>query len=134
KPMPDDLKSQIPWIHEFAKCSGISLIEKEGIEADDIIATLASQAKIEQMSVMIATSDKDFMQIVDDSVHLLNPAKEKAKVDAAGVRARFNVNPDQIIDFLSLQGDFSDNIPGVPGVGEKTASSLLQQFGSLDSL
>jgi len=135
KPMPDDLSSQIPLIKAFAESSRIPLIEKDGIEADDIIATLALQAKQEGMTVAIATSDKDFMQIVDDSIMLLNPAaKDSGCVDAAAVKARYNVTPAQMIDFLSLQGDAVDNIPGVPGVGEKTAATLLQQFGSLDAL
>jgi DNA polymerase-1 len=135
KPMPDDLKSQIPLIHEFASVSRIPLIEKDGIEADDIIATLAVQANASGISVAIATSDKDFMQLVGDSIYLLNPAANEAKrIDAEAVRARYGVAPNQIIDLLSLRGDSIDNIPGVPGVGPKTAASLLQQFGSLDQL
>jgi len=135
KPMPDDLCSQIPWIHEFAKVSRVPLIERDGVEADDIIATLAVQAKQEEIKALIATSDKDFMQIVDGSIVLLNPAvKDGGVIDAAAVRARYGVAPAQIVDFLSLQGDSVDNIPGVPGVGEKTAASILNQFGPLDRL
>lgn len=135
KPMPDDLKTQIPMIREFVQSSQISLLEKDGVEADDIIATVALQAKREGIPVAIATSDKDFMQLVDDTICLLNPAaRETPRVDAAAVQARYLVAPGQIIDFLSLQGDAVDNIPGIPGVGEKTAASLLQKFGSLANL
>ncbi len=135
KPMPEDLRSQIPLIREFLSCSRIAVIEKEGVEADDIIATLASQARVASFTVAIATSDKDFMQIVDDSIVLLNPAsKEGASVDAAAVKTRYGVTPSQMVDFLSLQGDSVDNIPGVPGVGAKTAATLLQNFESLDRL
>lgn len=135
KPMPDDLRSQVPIIREFVVHSSIPLVEKDGVEADDIIATFAAQAKREGITVAIATSDKDFMQLVDDTVFLLNPAaKDDARVDASAVKARYGVTPGQIIDFLSLQGDSVDNIPGVPGVGEKTAASLLQKFGSLQVL
>src|ERR1051325_4843520 len=100
KPMPDDLSSQLPLIQEFTKVSRIPLVEKDGVEADDIIATLALQARLLKMEVAIATSDKDFMQLVDDSISLLNPAsKEAARIDATGVRARYQVIPSQIIDF-----------------------------------
>jgi DNA polymerase-1 len=135
KPMPADLQSQIPLIKEFVAASGIPLIEKDGVEADDIIATLAQEAKTDGATVLIATSDKDFMQLVGENVSLLNPsARETACVDAAAVEARYGVKPAQIVDFLSLLGDSSDNIPGVPGVGEKTAASLLRQFGSIEDL
>lgn len=135
KPMPDDLRAQIPVIREFMEASRVPVIEKDGCEADDIIATLAMQARSEGVAVAIATSDKDFMQIVQEGIILLNPAaKDALPVDAAKVRERYGVAPEQIVDLLSLTGDAVDNIPGVPGVGEKTAAALLQQFGSLEAL
>jgi DNA polymerase-1 len=135
KPMPEDLYSQMPQICEFVQASRIPLLEREGEEADDIIATLAVLGRNQGMEVSIATSDKDFMQLVGDRITLLNPAaKETSVINAAAVENRYGVNPGQIVDFLSLQGDSVDNIPGVPGIGEKTAAALLQQFGSLDEL
>lgn len=135
KPMPEDLGSQIPLIEEFVESSSLHLIQKESIEADDIIATLAKQGQREGMEVAIATSDKDFMQLVGGPVVLLNPAaKEAAAIDKEAVKKRYGVEPEQIVDLLSLTGDSVDNVPGVPGVGEKTAAALLQQFGSVDRL
>lgn len=135
KPMPEELSAQMPWIREFIEASRMPVIEKDGIEADDIIATLAMQAESGKVAVAIATSDKDFMQIVREGIVLLNPAARDAQpVDAAKVRERYGVSPGQIVDLLSLTGDSVDNIPGVPGVGEKTAAALLREFGSVAAL
>jgi DNA polymerase-1 len=113
----------------------VPVVEIEGEEADDIVATLAVQAYGAGHDVLIASNDKDFMQIVNPRIRLLRPdGKETIICDADGVYARYGIRPDQVIDFLSLLGDSVDNIPGVPGVGEKTATQLLQQYGTLENL
>jgi DNA polymerase-1 len=134
-PTPPDLELQLPAIREVLQALRIPIVEIEGDEADDIIATLAVQAANTGHRVLIASSDKDFMQIVGPRIRLLRPdGKETVVVDADGVKTRFGVAPEQIVDLLSLLGDSVDNIPGVPGVGEKTAARLLQEYGSLDNL
>jgi DNA polymerase-1 len=133
-PMPDDLESQIDGIAHYLKAAGISSQCRDGIEADDWIAALARRASA-QMPVVIASSDKDFMQLVSDRIGLLNPNDKTEKIWGADeVRAKTGVEPAQIVDWLALIGDSVDNIPGVPGVGPKTATDLLRQFGSADAL
>ncbi len=135
--MPDDLICQIPRVRAVIRYLGISILEQEGVEADDLIGSLAQEAARDGASVMIMTSDKDFYQLVGDRILLLSPkgrAGELFPVDRAGVRERYGVEPEQMIDLLALMGDASDNVPGVPGVGEKTATQLLQKFRSLDAL
>jgi len=134
-PTPPDLDKQLPAIRTMLQALRVPLVEIDGEEADDIIATLAVQAAHAGSDVLIASNDKDFMQIVGPRVRLLRPdAKETTTVDAPAVRARFGIAPEQIVDFLSLLGDSVDNIPGAPGVGEKTAAQLLQLYGTLDNL
>ncbi|MGA2603847.1 MAG: 5'-3' exonuclease H3TH domain-containing protein [Verrucomicrobiia bacterium] len=134
-PTPPDLDRQLPVIREMLDAMQVPIVEVEGEEADDIIATLAFGAAGADHHVLIASNDKDFMQIVGPHISLLRPdGKESILVDSAAVRKRFGVSPEQIVDFLSLQGDTADNIPGAPGVGEKTAAQLLQSYGTLDNL
>ena len=134
-PTPPDLEKQLPAIREILQAMRVPIVEIEGEEADDIIATLAIRAAHAGHDVLIASNDKDFMQIVNPRIRLLRPdGKETAMIDPAGVEARCGVKPEQIVDYLSLVGDAVDNIPGAPGVGEKTAAQLLQTYGTLDNL
>lgn len=130
-PMPDDLRSQLGLIDEFLEASGIPMILLKGQEADDVIATLADRAVAEGAMVRVATSDKDLMQLVNERVHLVPPTKANEELDAAGVAAKTGVSPSRIVDWLALIGDTADNIPGVNGIGPKTATKLMLQFGSL---
>ena len=132
-PMPDDLRSQIEPIHQIIRAMGLPLIIEEGVEADDVIGTLAQQAWEEQMGTVISTGDKDLAQLVNEHVTLLNTMNGE-KLDRAGVEQKFSLPPELIIDYLALMGDKSDNIPGVPGVGPKTAVKWLTQYGSVDAL
>jgi len=134
-PTPPALEDQLPAIREILQALRIPIVEVEGDEADDIIATLAVQAANTGCDVLIASSDKDFMQIVGPRIRLLRPdGKETVVVDPAAVKTRFGVTPEQMVDLLSLLGDSVDNIPGAHGVGEKTAAQLLQAYGTLDNL
>ncbi|MGB0473642.1 MAG: DNA polymerase I [Porticoccaceae bacterium] len=132
-PMPDDLRSQIEPIHNIIKAMGMPLISIEGVEADDVIGTYALQAAKNQQSVIISTGDKDIAQLVNQHISLVNTMTD-TYLDPEGVTAKFGIPPELIIDYLALLGDKSDNIPGVPGVGEKTALGLLQGLGGLDSI
>ena len=130
--MPADLKLQLDEIVDYLKAAAIASFCREGVEADDYIACLARRAADSGMTVVIASSDKDFMQLVSERVGLLNPNDKSETVWTDGqVRAKAGVAPSQIVDWLSLMGDTVDNIPGVPGVGPKTAAELLNQFGSV---
>jgi len=134
-PMPDGLSSQLPLIKEVVSAYGISMIEKEGFEADDLIATLAREAKDKGFQVTAVTSDKDMLQLVDEDVAVFSPYKEGGTLyDRDKVRERFEINPEQIPDLLALMGDATDNIPSVPGIGEKTAVSLISSFGRVEKL
>lgn len=134
-PMPDGLVSQMPLIKEIISAYGIKIIEKEGYEADDIIATLASKAKERGLPATIISSDKDILQLVNDDAVVLSPSKdEEVFYDKHKVEERFGVLPSRITDIIALMGDDADNIPGVPGIGEKTAVELIKAFGSLDDL
>ena len=130
-PMPDELRAQLGMINEFLEAARIPMIWIKGQEADDIIATLAVRATAEGMAVRVATSDKDLMQLVNDRVCIVPPTKADEDLDAAGVEAKTGVKPSQIVDWLALIGDTADNIPGVNGIGPKTATKLISQFGSL---
>ena len=130
-PMPDDLRSQLSLIHEYLAAAGIPMILLKGQEADDVMATLADRAAADGATVRLATSDKDLMQLVDDHVRIVPPTKTDEELDVAGVEAKTGVRPSQIVDWLALIGDTADNIPGVDGIGPKTATKLLAQFGSL---
>jgi DNA polymerase I len=130
---PEDLKSQFPRVTELIQAMGLPVFAVDGVEADDVIGTLAQQARQQGLDVVIVTSDKDMAQLVDDHVHLLDTMKNR-RMDPAGVVEKFGVKPEQIIDYLALMGDTSDNIPGVHGVGPKTAAKWLNEYGSLDAL
>jgi DNA polymerase-1 len=135
--MPGDLVSELPWIFEVTEALGIKVIRKPGIEADDLIATLARKANADGIDATIITGDKDFFQLLSDHIRIVRPEKGTALEGAIGpefCRKRFGLEPVQVIDLLALMGDSSDNIPGVKGIGEKTALKLLREFGSLDSL
>ncbi len=132
-PMPDELREQIEPIHEIVKAMGLPFICEPGVEADDVIGTLAAQAAKAGRKVVISTGDKDMAQLVTDDITLVNTMTDTV-LDPAGVVDKFGVGPELIIDFLALMGDKVDNIPGVPGVGEKTALGLLQGIGSLDDI
>jgi DNA polymerase-1 len=133
--MPDDLKPQLDGIVSYLTAAGVASFCREGVEADDYIACLARRASDAGMTVVIASSDKDFMQLVSARVGLLNPNDKSGTVWTDGqVRVKTGVAPSQIVDWLSLTGDAVDNIPGVAGVGPKTAAQLLNQFGSVAAL
>lgn len=131
--MPDDLAAQIKPIHQAVEAMGWPILSIPGVEADDVIGTLARQATRDGMLTLVSTGDKDLAQIVNEQVELINTMTNERQ-DVDGVIERFGVRPDQIIDFLMLTGDTSDNIPGVPKVGPKTAARWLNQYGSLDNL
>jgi len=131
--MPDELRSQVDFVHRGVKALGLPLVAMPGVEADDVIGTYAAQASAAGQSVLVATGDKDLAQIVNDKVNLIDTMK-KVVMDEAGVSEKFGVRPDQIIDYLALMGDSSDNIPGVPKVGPKTAVKWLTQYHSLDGV
>ena len=131
--MPDDLRPQIAPIKEMVRAFNIPALELAGFEADDIIATIAGECAAKGLAVVVVTGDKDLMQIVTDRVTLLDTMKEKAS-GIPEVEERFGVGPDRVIDILGLAGDTSDNIPGVPGIGEKTAIKLIREFGTLEEL
>ncbi len=131
--MPEDLVPQIGPIKEMVRAFNIPVLEKEGFEADDIIGAIARQCEAKGMKVVVVTGDKDLMQIVTDQVTLLDTMKDKT-TGIPEVLERFGVEPGLVVDILGLAGDSSDNIPGVPGIGEKTALKLIREFGSLDTL
>ena len=133
KPMPDDLVVQVPVLKQVLHALRIPMAEFEKYEADDVLATLARRAAGKNVVSVIVTTDKDLLQVVDGSTVIYNPAKETT-IDETNVKEFFGVSADQVVDVLSLWGDPSDNIPGVPGIGEKTAKALIQEFGSLDNL
>jgi DNA polymerase-1 len=136
-PTPDELKSQIRRVHEFAEALGMPTFELQGYEADDLLGTLALQAHESGILAAILTGDRDLLQMVQPGVMVLLPGRnfsDAVTYDEAAVEARFGVRPVQLTAFKALVGDASDNIPGVPGVGEKTAAKLLSQFGSFESL
>ena len=134
-PMPDGLSSQIPIIKEIIAAYGIAIFEKEGYEADDIIATLVKNAKEKGIATTIVSSDKDILQLVDDNITVFSPYKDEGIIyDKKKVSERFGVEPQRIADIIALMGDDVDNIPGVPGIGEKTAVGLIKEFGTLEKL
>nr|WP_321277678.1 DNA polymerase I [uncultured Vibrio sp.] len=132
-PMPDDLRCQIEPLHNVIRAMGLPLICVPGVEADDVIGTLAYQASQKGMPVLISTGDKDMAQLVDDNITLIN-TMTNVVMDREGVIEKFGIPPELIIDYLALMGDKVDNIPGVPGVGDKTATALLQGIGGLTKL
>lgn len=132
-PMPDDLRVQIDPIHKIIDAMGLPILTIEGVEADDVIGTLAVEASAQAQPVIISTGDKDIAQLVNEYVTMVNTMTDTV-LNSEGVRNKFGVPPELIIDYLALLGDKSDNIPGVPGVGEKTALGLLQGIGGLDDI
>ena len=132
-PMPPEMRSQLPLVNEYLELAGIPSVRIERQEADDVLATLAVRAAADGATVRIATGDKDLMQLVGDRIRLVAPAKTEEEMNAAGVVAKTGVRPDQIVDWLALIGDAADNIPGVAGIGPKTATKLLQRFGTLEA-
>jgi DNA polymerase-1 len=132
-PMPDELRSQIQPLLDTVTALGLPLIRISGVEADDVIGTLATRAARQGMEVVISTGDKDMAQLVNDQITLSN-TMTNSTLDRAGVKAKFDVFPEQIVDYLALVGDSSDNIPGVPKVGPKTAAKWLNDFGTVDEL
>jgi len=134
-PMPDSLQQQIRELQQYLDANRIPSICEPGVEADDRIATLARRAADRGWRVIIASSDKDFTQLVSDRISLANPNDKSEKLWTANeVRSRTGVEPSQVVDWLSLVGDSVDNIPGAPGIGPKTATELLRQFGSMSAL
>jgi len=132
-PMPEDLVVQVPYIKNITEGFNMPVYEKEGFEADDLIGTLGRMAEESGFSVVMVTGDKDFMQLVTDNAVIWDPMKEKV-IDADTIRKEFGIEPYQMVDAMGLSGDTSDNIPGVPGIGPKTALSLIKTFGSIDHL
>ena len=132
-PMPDDLRVQIEPIHNIIQAMGLPMLIIDGVEADDVIGTLAVQATAAEQPVVISTGDKDIAQLVNEHITLIN-TMNNSTLDRVGVIEKFGIPPELIIDYLALLGDKSDNIPGVPGVGEKTALGLLQGIGGLDDI
>ncbi len=132
-PMPDDLRVQIAPLHELIRSLGLPLIIEHGVEADDVLGSLAQNAERQGFKVIISTGDKDMAQLVTDHISLEN-TMTNTKMDVQGVVEKFGVQPEQIIDYLALMGDTVDNIPGVPKVGPKTAAKWLQEYGSLDNI
>jgi DNA polymerase-1 len=132
-PMPDDLRSQIAPLIEAIPALGLPMLRIEGVEADDVIGTLAERAAAAGHEVVISTGDKDMAQLVNDRITCVNTMFD-TKLDRAGVKAKFDVMPEQIVDYLALVGDSSDNIPGVPKVGPKTAAKWLNEYGSAEGI
>ncbi len=138
--MPDDLAASIPRVRAIVEGFHDPVVELDGYEADDVIGTLARKASEAGLEAVIVSGDKDFYQLIDDHIHLLNPGRGGANgvdaewVDRSNASARFGIAPEQVIDYLALIGDSSDNVPGAPGIGPKTAVSLLEEWGSLDAL
>lgn len=131
--MPDDLSAQFPLVHEVVAAFALPALSISGVEADDVIATLAAQMPSQGVETVIVTADKDLMQVVGEHVQLWDTMRDR-RCDVAAVRERFGVSPEQVVDVLGLMGDTTDNIPGVKGIGEKTAAALIQRFGSIENL
>ena len=132
-PMPGELRAQIEPIHALVRALGFPVLEVPGVEADDVIGTLAERGKEAGLDVLVSTGDKDMAQLVDDRVTMVN-TMDGAVLDAAGVKGKFGVPPESIVDYLALVGDTVDNVPGVPKVGPKTAAKWLAQYGTLENL
>lgn len=133
-PMPDALRAQLESINTFLKLAGWTAIRPEQEEADDGLATLALAAEHEGGRTLIASSDKDLLQLVNANIQVVPPTKDAVPLGPSEVRAKMGVAPEQVVDFLALVGDTADNIPGVPGVGPKTAAQLMNDFQSLEKL
>lgn len=134
KPMPDDLVSQMAYIKRLVQAHNIPIYEMQGYEADDVLATLAKKAQVKDIETFIVTGDKDALQLVDSHIKVYSAHKEGLIYDAHKVKEAYGVEPDRITDIMALMGDASDNIPGVKGIGEKSAIDLISEFGSLEEL
>lgn len=132
-PMPDDLAPQIPYVYRIVEALELPTLMEEGYEADDIIGTVAMRAAHEGFQVTIVSGDKDLFQLVGRAIQVFDPMRNKS-YGVQEVEERYGVPPHALVDLMSLAGDAVDNIPGVPGVGEKTASALIQEFGTLENL
>ena len=135
--MPDEMRDQMPIVREVVEAMGLTIVEMEGYEADDVIGTLATRAAADGVDTFIVSGDKDFMQLVGDHVRLYDPGKSGSGVSVLGppaVEEKFGVPPERVIDVLALMGDSSDNVPGVPGVGPKTAVKLVTEHGGLSDI
>lgn len=135
--MPEDLGSQLDTLKDVVRAYGVPVLELDGYEADDIMGTLARRAEQEDVETYLVTSDKDFMQLVSDRVKIYKPGRQGTEIEIVGfegVQKKFGVGPDQVTDVLGLIGDSSDNVPGVPGIGEKTAIPLIQQYKTMEAL
>ena len=132
--MPDDFFEQIEKAHRFCEIAGIPFLSIEGVEADDTMGSMAIWAEKQGLNVYLCSSDKDLCQLVSESIFVLNPHKDNLLMDAQKVKEHFGIYPEQMIDYLAMVGDASDNIPGLEGFGPKTAASYLNQWGSLDAL
>src|SRR5512135_2499185 len=135
--MPEDLSPQIGILKDVVRAYNIPSIELDGFEADEIMGTLARRAEKENVLTFLVTADKDFMQLVTNKVKIYRPGKQGTDAEIVSfkeVEAKFGVTPDKVVDVLGLIGDTSDNVPGVPGVGEKTAIPLIQQYGSIEDV
>ena len=130
---PEDLVEQIPYMHRVVDVLRIPLLVQVGAEADDIIGTLAARAEAEDFEVVLVTADKDFAQLVSENVRIWDPMKDE-EMGPAEIEAKWGVPPEKFVDIQALMGDSTDNIPGVPGIGEKTAVALVQQFGGLEEV
>ncbi|MCX7981507.1 MAG: DNA polymerase I [Syntrophales bacterium] len=133
RPIPDSLIPQIPYVKEISQALGCTILEQEGLEADDIIGTLAKRFAQKGLNVVIVSGDKDLLQLVNNKITMIDTMKDKI-YDVSSVKEKFGVEPSQIVDLLALAGDSSDNIPGVPGIGMKGAQRLLEEFGSLENM
>ena len=133
KPMPEPLRPQINYIKNIVRGFSIPVLEREGIEADDIIGTLAHRFAAEGLQVVVVSGDKDLMQLVNDHVIMVDTMKDMV-YDVEAVRKRFGVDPDKVVEILGLMGDSSDNIPGVPGIGPKTAQRLIEEYGTVEDV
>src|SRR5690242_295350 len=133
-PMPDELAEQIPMVHAACEALGVPILTSERYEADDVIGTLTEKAAAAGFEVVIVTGDKDFFQLVRDGIKVYNPKEEGTWYDAEGVKEKFGVAPEQVVDVLALMGDTIDNIKGVPGIGDKGARELIATYGTLENL
>ena len=132
---PEDLLEQIPIVREYLKAMGVPILECPGYEADDCLATIAKMAKAQGIKTLIATGDKDLCQLVDDDIFILRSSMRDMKIlDSGGVKREYGVWPNQIIDYLTIVGDSSDNVPGVKGIGVKGARELLSTYENLDNI
>src|SRR5512145_245632 len=137
-PPPDDLVPQFPLVRDVARALDVPVLEEVGFEADDLIATLAEKARARGFDVVVVTGDKDFTQLVDDRLALYDPMAEASGrggwLRAPEVLAKMGVPPDRVVEYQAILGDKVDNVPGIPGVGEKTAAALIQHFGSVEAM